>query len=172
MSKINKVNFDLKPFNKGEYSFQSFNCCSVNVLMNKMVSCMKGEDYKIVVGSLGFGMDNNPHYEYGFKKDKKNLNSYKNKGGVDVHCWLETPEGVIMDKWCSEYNFICGVHNKKVLFKKETIFTQHKDNLKRMGLHYKPIKNLKLQEKIFMYMNRQVPRTLPITLRDMKTMFH
>ncbi len=136
--------------NVSEISF-TLNQCFLDALFNKVffISENSPKHYRIVVGSLGFGLDKNPWYEFGFKKDRKNVRDYTNAGGMDVHCWLEDTDGNIMDKFHKTYKIIASVRGKKMLFNKECIFNKDKKTLKRMGLHYKEIDNRVLQKKLF-----------------------
>lgn len=163
MTKKCLISTDLK-----EYSFD-YNCCSVSSLFNKITSFNKNENVKIVVGSLGFGLKD-IHYEYGFENDRK-YKDYKTKNGMDIHCWLEDSEGNIIDKYFDIYNLICKINNKKTLFNKEMVFKQKKETLKRMGIHYRPITDIKLQEKIFLSMNKPIIKDTGITKEQMKVLF-
>jgi|TARA_R100000750_G_C2271181_1_gene67534 hypothetical protein len=104
---------------------------------------------KICVGSLGFGLKDNIHYEYGYENEKELKEKYvKGKGMFDIHFWLEDMEGNIIDLFYYEYLILCKINGVKTLFNRVCLLRKKKEMLSRMGIHYLKIKDEKLKKEV------------------------
>ena len=118
-----------------------FNHCIHSSLHN--ITCDEYKDCKVVVGSLGFG-SRFPFYEYG-GKDYKVVSDFIHNGKMDLHCWLETPNGDVVDTFHYEYFCSCKVNKRQVKVNKNkkgvnvnVPFKLNYKFLKNQGLHYLP----------------------------------